>query len=84
MPARTCWIKSPVALLNIRDRISNVFVVRDLGWPVPISRCDRSRSLGLVVDFQRELCVLLHDEDRDLVFAIDLAQDLEQIPDAKA
>src|SRR3954467_3232518 len=59
--------------------LADVFVVGDLAGRARHHDASGFDDVCLVGEFERELRVLLDDEDADLVFAVDLAEDLEQI-----
>src|SRR5260221_12722246 len=80
MPARTWLVKSSMAGSSITEiGFTDVFVVRNV---LGVARHHDPTGLdhiGLVGELKRELRVLLHYQDGDLVLAVDLAEDLEQV-----
>src|SRR6516164_8055968 len=81
MPARTWLVNSSIVPAPSVTQIgfADVFVVRDVLGVARHHDTPGLDHIGLVGEFERELGVLLDDQDRHLVLAVDLAEDPEEI-----
>src|SRR5665213_2077832 len=80
MPARTWLVNSSMAVSSISQiGFTDVFVVRDVLGVAGHHDPPGFDHVGGIGKFKRELRVLLDHKDGDLVVAVDLTENLEQV-----